>query len=119
MKKNEYTVRYTRGSGPGGQHKNKVETCVVVTHIASGIQVRCQDTRSKTQNLKIGLEKLNKKVELYYDEIRDKKKKQVRKKRIENLKVIKTYNFQTNTVYDHRTKIKKELKRVLNGEIDY
>ena len=119
MNKNEYIVRYTRGSGPGGQHKNKVETCAVITHKSTGIQVRCQDTRSKNQNLKIGLEKLSKKVENHYDVIRNEKKHNDHKERVKNAKTIRTYNFKTKTVYDHRTKVKKDLKRVMNGELDF
>jgi protein subunit release factor B len=45
MEKKDLKISYTRGSGPGGQHKNKVETCVTVTHLPTGLSERCQDTR--------------------------------------------------------------------------
>lgn len=40
----------TRGSGPGGQARNKVETCVIVTHKPTGLAVRCETERSQHQN---------------------------------------------------------------------
>ena len=40
----------TKGSGPGGQHRNKVESCVVVTHRPSGLRVRCESERSQHRN---------------------------------------------------------------------
>lgn len=43
-------VSTTRGSGPGGQNRNKVETCVVIKHRPSGLTVRCESERSQHQN---------------------------------------------------------------------
>jgi peptide chain release factor 1 len=40
----------TRGSGPGGQNRNKVETCVIVKHKPTGLLVRCESERSQHQN---------------------------------------------------------------------
>lgn len=40
----------TRGSGPGGQNRNKVETCVIVKHLPTGLTVRCESERSQHQN---------------------------------------------------------------------
>ena len=42
--------RFVRSSGPGGQNVNKVSTCVVLRHSASGIEVRCQQERSQALN---------------------------------------------------------------------
>jgi len=44
-----------RGSGPGGQHRNKTESAVQVTHRPTGVQVRCESERSQDQNKKTAL----------------------------------------------------------------
>jgi len=119
MRKEDLNIIYTRGSGPGGQHKNKVETCVVVIHEPTGLQERCQDTRSKARNLKIAMDRLQKKIRDSEDARLQDVKNQKRIELIHSQKVIKTYNFNRGEVYDHRTKVKRELKRVINGEIDY
>jgi len=41
---------FTRSGGPGGQNVNKVSTCVVLRHRASGLEVRCQQERSQAMN---------------------------------------------------------------------
>ena len=40
--KKDYKIEYTKGTGAGGQHKNKVETCVTITHLPTGMKERCQ-----------------------------------------------------------------------------
>ena len=46
----ECEVKRTRGSGPGGQHRNKVETAVVITHLPTGISGEASERRSQEQN---------------------------------------------------------------------
>lgn len=48
-------VSTTRGSGPGGQNRNKVETCVVLRHLPTGMIVRCETERSQHRNKSIAL----------------------------------------------------------------
>ena len=112
------SIRYTKGSGPGGQHKNKVETCVIVKHNPTGLQEKCEDGRSKLANYKLAMQRLQKKVEEHENKIKLKKMSDLRLEKIKNAKVIRTYNFNRNTVKDHRTGIVAELNRVLNGELD-
>jgi protein subunit release factor B len=57
------TVEFTRGSGPGGQHRNKVETAVRVTHPPSGISVLAQSHRSQGQNLEDAFARLIEKLD--------------------------------------------------------
>ena len=46
----DFEERFVRSSGPGGQHVNKVSTCVVLRHLPSGLEVRCQRERSQALN---------------------------------------------------------------------
>lgn len=114
----DFKVIYTRGSGPGGQHKNKVETCVVITHIPTGMTERSQDTRSRSQNEKLAMERLQNALQEEYERQQDEKKARERYDRITNGKVIKTYNYARNEVKDHRTGKKANLKKVLNGNLE-
>lgn len=112
----ELIVRYTRGSGPGGQHKNKVETCCYIKHIPTGIEVKA-DGRSKTSNYNTALEELEKRLEnlqlsIYIEKYRESRNKALSVGR------IRTYNFQRGTVLDHRTGKIAPLKKIMDGDIE-
>lgn len=51
-------VKRTRGSGPGGQHRNKVETAIVITHLASGVVGQASERRSQKANLEVAIDRL-------------------------------------------------------------
>jgi peptide chain release factor 1 len=110
-------ITITRGSGPGGQHRNKVETCVTVMHIPTGLTERCQDTRSQLKNLELAKERLLKRI----NDLKEAKKKEiVNNQRIKsiNIGVIRTYNFARSEVKNHINGKKANLQKVLNGDIE-
>lgn len=50
LRRDDLEIKTTRGSGPGGQHRNKTETAVVVKHKPTGLTVRSEDSRSQEAN---------------------------------------------------------------------
>lgn len=118
INKKDFKIIYTKGTGPGGQHKNKTETCVVITHLPTGMQEKCEDTRSKNRNEKIAMDRLLKKIEEAKELEKQEKQNKFRKEQINDNKPIRTYNFKRNEVVDHRTGKRANLEKVLNGDID-
>ena len=55
-------THFFRGSGPGGQHRNKTETAVRLVHLPSGVVATAQDQRSREQNLRMALLRLREKL---------------------------------------------------------
>ena len=112
--KNIFKVDVTKGTGAGGQHKNKVETCAVVTHILSGLSEKCEETRYKNKNIETAYKRLVKRLQKI---ALDQKMEELNEKRRETIKkngTIRTYNFQRGTVKDHRTGKTANLKKVLD-----
>jgi len=118
MSKKEFKITYTRGTGPGGQHKNKVETCVVITHVPSGMKEKCEDTRSRDRNEKLAMARLLRRIEDEKKKLLDEKKNDQRKELIKNKGNLRTYNYPRNEVVDHRTGKRANLKKVMDGDLD-
>ncbi len=58
----DITTEFVRGSGPGGQHRNKATTGVRLTHGPTGVQATATERRSRAANLKVALRRLAKRV---------------------------------------------------------
>ena len=69
ISKKDIRVDTYRASGAGGQHINKTESAVRMTHLPTGIVAVCQDGRSQISNRKIAFERLEKKVKEHYDNL--------------------------------------------------
>ena len=63
VREEDIAERFIRAQGPGGQHVNKVSTCVRLCHLPTGIEVKCQEERSQAQNRYRARQILLKKIE--------------------------------------------------------
>jgi len=111
-----------RASGAGGQHVNKTESAVRITHIPSGLVVTCQDGRSQIQNRASAMIVLQSRLFDIEQQKRQNEESQKRKAQIgsgDRSEKIRTYNFQENRVTDHRIKLTlHKLESILSGELD-
>lgn len=112
-------VTTTRGSGPGGQHKNKVETVVILKHKPSGLVVRCETERSQYQNKILAYEILESKLkrknqQQFQDSLDTERKNQMGSGH--RAEKIRTYMVKHNLGVDHRTNKKFALKDWLKGK---
>lgn len=118
INKQDVKVEKMRGSGPGGQNKNKVCSCIRLTHTPTGIQVK-KDRRDASINLKMAWKELERRLIENKQKERAIIKKARRDEAIKDETVIRTYNFKNKTVTDHRTKKSASIKEVLiKGNIE-
>ena len=82
----DFEEKFSRSSGPGGQHVNKVSTAVLLRHIPSGVAVTVQDTRSQSMNRQLAWERLLDAIERARREERAARRAEIEKKRRQNSK---------------------------------
>jgi protein subunit release factor A len=116
LKDVEITVMRSRGKG--GQNVNKVNSAVRAIHKPTNIPVRI-DGRDQGQNKKKALQQLEIKVTKHYESIKAAKKKASRDIKIKDKRYIRTYDYKSQRVKDHRTGKTASLDEVLTkGRID-
>lgn len=115
--KSDIEITTTRGSGPGGQHRNTTDSCVTAIHKPSGISVRI-DGRSQHANRRMAIDLLNQKViesevESFKSKIdSDRKNKVGTGQRGDK---IRTYRYQDNLIIDHKSGQKWRLDEWMKG----
>ena len=111
-----------RSSGAGGQHVNKTESCIRITHIPTGIVVLCQDERSQTKNREKAMKVLKSRLYDYYQSQYDKEYSANRKSQVgtgDRSERIRTYNFPQGRVTDHRIGLTlHSIDNFMMGDID-
>ncbi len=118
----ELKVDTYRAQGAGGQHVNKTDSAIRITHLPTGLVVECQDERSQHQNKAKAMRLLRARLLQKFQEEQQKKIAADRKSQVgsgDRSERIRTYNFPQNRVTDHRAEITLyQLETVIAGELD-
>lgn len=121
LKPDDYRVDKFGASGPGGQHVNKTESAIRLTHHESGIVVQCQDEKSQHKNLAKALRVLRSRIFELRKEQEAAKRADQRKTLVgsgDRSQRIRTYNFPENRVTDHRINFTLyKLDHVIAGDL--
>lgn len=105
MNEKDFRIDTYRSSGAGGQHINKTDSAIRITHIPTGIVVACQDERSQFKNRDRAWSVMRSKLYDYYQGQKDKEYAENRKAQVgtgDRSEKIRTYNYPQSRVTDHR-----------------
>jgi len=119
---NDLEIDTFRSSGAGGQHVNKTESAIRITHKPTGIVVSCQDEKSQLKNREKAMKVLRSKL---YELEMEKQEKELAQKRRSQVGTgdrserIRTYNYPQSRVTDHRIDLTLyKLDDILDGDLD-
>jgi len=119
---NDLRIDTYRSSGAGGQHVNKTDSAVRITHLPSGIVVECQDERSQHKNKARAMSLLQAKLLSRAQDAQTSAQAQSRKLQVgsgDRSERIRTYNFPQNRVTDHRINLTLyKLEEIMMGQLD-
>lgn len=122
IKPEELRIDTFRASGKGGQHLQKTDSAVRITHLPTGIVAQSQDERSQGQNKNKSLKILRARLLAKKQEEEEKTLSRDRKRQIgtmERAEKIRTYNFPQNRFTDHRVGLNLyNLKEILDGDLE-
>ena len=122
IKPEDLRVDTYRAGGAGGQHVNKTDSAVRLTHLPTKITVQCQNERSQHKNRNSALKILKARLYQHYKELEDQKKAELEsgKKKIEWGSQIRNYVFQPHQmIKDVRTGLEtSDIQGVMDGKID-
>lgn len=121
LKETDYRKDTFRSSGAGGQHVNKTESAIRLTHYATGIVVECQDGRSQIKNYEMALKVLR--TRLYEKMVAERQEAVAQQRRTlvstgDRSAKIRTYNWPQGRVTDHRINLTLyNLDQIINGDL--
>ena len=115
-------IDYYRSSGPGGQHVNKTDSAVRITHIPTGLVVACQDEKSQHKNKAKAMKVLRSRLLEQMTAEQDAERASARKSMVksgERSEKIRTYNFYEKRVNEHRINLTlHQLDAIMDGDLD-
>lgn len=119
--KDDITKQYTCSRGKGGQNVNRVKTCVVLTHVPTGIMVRCEETRYQAKNEELAYKRLFEKISKiengkHYEKVENERNSQFGEFGRGNKR--RTYRLKDDIIIDHITGKQCRWKDILKGRIE-
>ncbi len=118
----ELKIDVFRASGAGGQHINKTESAVRITHLPTGVVVECQDERSQFKNKDKAMKILRSRL---YEKLQEEQNEKIASDRRSQVGTgsrserIRTYNFPEGRLTDHRIGLTLyKLESIMNGSLD-
>ncbi len=121
VKPEDIRIDTYRSSGAGGQHVNKTDSAVRITHLATGITIQCQNERSQHKNKSMAMKVLNSRLYEYYQQQQQEEadKQSLEKRDIAWGNQIRSYIFHPySLVKDHRTNAQMgNVQAVMDGDI--
>lgn len=102
--------KFILGSGKGGQKMNKTSTCVYLKHLPTGIEVKCQQERSRELNRYLARQKLCDKIEEKQNDEKSKKKQEIEKIRRQKQRRSRRQKQKYFEIKQKRSEIKKKRK---------
>jgi len=119
---NDLQIDTFRAGGAGGQHINKTESAIRITHIPTGIVVKCQDERSQHKNKDKAMKVLRSKLYELAQQQQSSEVAQARKVQVgtgDRSERIRTYNYPQGRVTDHRIGLTLyKIDEILDGDLD-
>lgn len=120
LTRNDVDMRFTRDRGPGGQHRNKTDSCVVLTHRETGVSVKI-DGRNQHQNRRVAFEVLNERLQQETERVQREARNAQRSEQVgsgERGDKVRTYREQDDRVSDHRSGKTARLADILKGRLE-
>ena len=122
INKADLKVDTYRASGAGGQHVNKTDSAIRITHIPSGLVVECQEERSQHKNRAKAMSLLQSRLLMQQQEQQQKEQSDKRKSLVgsgDRSERIRTYNFPQGRMTDHRINLTLySLSDIMEGDIE-
>lgn len=120
LKEADIQTFVTKDSGPGGQHRNKTESCIILRHLPTGIEAKAA-AKSQHRNRETAREMLETRVAAFYTDKATAGERDARRGMVGSGMrgdKVRTYRTQDDQATDHRSGRKASLKKVLRGELE-